>query len=100
LIGVPEDRYKNLRRVLDEVFIRVSQGKGEKRHATSEPFEKQILCTATRAAGLGFPFGQVLKKIDEAQRFQCEEPKEAKRELLDCIAYLAAAILILEEQWK
>lgn len=81
--------------VLVDAYTQASNGKGKDRHQKDdEPFEDQPICMFARRVGLGYPFGQAMKKIDEAARM---EPEAAVHELLGAINYLAAAVIVLRE---
>ena len=91
------DPYGSLRRVLDGAYHQASAGKGKERHAYSEeePFESQLICEmGRRIGGPKGPLYQAVKKIYESDRL---EPQAAVRELLGAINYVAAAILLIEE---
>jgi hypothetical protein len=89
--------YKALRDVHIQAYIQASEGKGVERHSMGESFEDQPICVLTRQLGLGFPLGQAMKKIIESQKL-AKFPGRSKAELLGAINYLAAAIIVLEEQ--
>jgi hypothetical protein len=87
---------------LRDVFIQAeahARSKGNDRHALDDKqkFEDQPICTLTRQLGLGFPLGQAMKKVLESQNLM-RFPGRAKAELLGAINYIAAAIIVLEEQ--
>lgn len=88
--------YVHLRRILGEAYSQSADGKGKERHVREEgqPFEDQPICQLQRMYGQGYAYGQVGKKMEEAQRLPF---KQAKAELLGSIVYLAAAIKVLEE---
>jgi hypothetical protein len=90
-----DDPYFPLERILDMAYDQASEGKGKARHAKKdEPFKKQKICEITRRVGLGYPLGQAIKKAEEAQRL----PYPANvQEILGAINYLAAAVIIMEE---
>ncbi|MBW1996382.1 MAG: hypothetical protein JRJ29_00315 [Deltaproteobacteria bacterium] len=104
-----EDMYSNydeLHRILDEAACQAVDGKGSRRHADGEPFERQKICVMARwlrgnlAAG---PLFQAAKKIFESTRL-CHDA--AIEELYGAIIYIAAAIYLIKEdadggnQWK
>lgn len=94
IVEVPAG-YEQLGRVLCEALAHAALGKGKERHATEDPFEQQIGCSIVRWVGHGHSRGQAIKKIVEAGRL----PKEqAISELLGAINYIAADILVLEEE--
>jgi len=88
--------YQPLMRVLEQALDRAQLGKGRQRHADGAPFDQQLICWIPRRLGVGFNLGQVIKKVLEVKRVDSLEAKVA--ELLDCIVYLAAAIIVLEEE--
>lgn len=94
--GVFPDPYAKLREVLERAFIQASGGKGKERHAEDgEAFEDQVICEVRRRVGHGYTRGQAVKKIYEAGRL----PKDrAVAELLGAINYIAADIIVLEEE--
>jgi hypothetical protein len=86
---------------LRDVFVQAelhARSKGVERHALSDtqPFIDQPICVLTRQLGMGFPLGQAMKKILESQNLM-RFPGRAKAELLGAINYLAAAMIVLEE---
>ena len=87
---------------LREVFIQAeahARSKGVERHALSDtqPFDKQPICDIARQLGLGAPLGQAMKKILESQQLSRFSGR-AKAELLGAINYIAAAVIVLDEQ--
>jgi len=91
-----EDPYMTLAKVLDRAFDQASGGKGKDRHVKVEGqrFEDQPICTLQHIYGNGYAFGQVGKKMEEAQRL----PKDrAVAELLGAINYIAAAVVVIED---
>lgn len=89
--------YAALVGVLERAYEQSAGGKGKDRHVKSEGqrFERQPICELQRLYGSGYAFGQVGKKMEEAQRL----PKEqAVAELLGGIVYLAAAVIVREEE--
>jgi hypothetical protein len=86
--------YAKLELVLAEALLQASVGKGHKRHSSGESFEDQPICEISRRLGLAFPLGQAVKKIYESKRLS---HKQAKHELLGAINYLAAAIILIDE---
>jgi hypothetical protein len=89
--------YKALRHVFVESYLQASEGKGAERHSMGESFEDQPICVLTRQLGLGFPLGQAMKKIIESQKLS-RFPGRAKAELLGAINYIAAAVIVLDEE--
>jgi hypothetical protein len=78
--------YDSLESVLNDAYSQAAFGKGKERHATDEPFEKQISATI-EAWGLSYCEGQAVKKIVEAHRTGSEE------DLLGAINNIAIRIL-------
>jgi hypothetical protein len=89
------DHYAPLRRVLDLALTQAAYGKGADRHASGQTFDQQPMMEIGRMVGVGFCYGQSMKKTQEASRM---EPEAAKRELLGAINYLAGAYLLLDEK--
>lgn len=91
--------YEPLQRVLSRALEQAAHGKGADRHANGQPFMEQPIMRNSRVAGLGFPTGQALKKIEEAITMagRGHDPN-AVFELLGAINYAAAAILLIEER--
>jgi len=93
-----EDPYFSLKRVLEEASEQAISGKGRERHASEEPYEQQKICTITRWVRLSpvaGPLFQAIKKAVESSRLDAEH---AIFELQGTINYLAAAIIVLEEE--
>ena len=94
VINVPGE-YISLGLVLQSALEQASKGKGKERHASEgEAYEDQIICEVARRVGLGYPLGQAVKKIYEAQRLGGDR---GKAELLGAINYLAAAVIVMKE---
>lgn len=89
--------YTELKRVLSEAVAQAATGKGKERHAVEgERFEDQQICQLGRWMGSHQgPVFQAVKKALESTRLP---PDLAKAELLGAINYLAAAVLLVEEQ--
>ena len=89
--------FHSLRNVFVEAEMH-ARSKGIERHALSptQPFNKQPICDIARQLGLGAPLGQAMKKILESQQL-ARYPARAKAELLGAINYLAAAVIVLDE---
>lgn len=93
-----KDGYLDLFTVLHRALYQAQEGKGHERHANGAAFSNQPILTITRRRGFGFPFGQIEKKIDEAEGMIARnELTAAERELLGAINYCAAAILRIHE---
>ena len=89
-IEVPHG-YEKLGNVFCMAIEQSAYGKGKERHATGEPFHEQPICGITRRVGMGYPFGQTEKKIEESQRLDNDA---AIFELIGAINYLAAAVIV------
>lgn len=95
VINVPGE-YISLGLVLQSALEQASRGKGRERHASAgEAYENQIICEVTRRLGSGYPLGQAVKKIYEAQRLGGER---GIAELLGAINYIAASVIVMKEQ--
>lgn len=93
-----QNNYTELERVLSEAVSQASEGKGKERHAVAGvPFEQQTGCQIARLLGCPTtgPIYQAIKKAVESERLPRDR---AKAELLGAIVYLAAAVLLVEEQ--
>jgi len=88
-----EAGYESLSSILERALLQAAEGKGKKRHASGEPFEKQPICQIRRNVGGGFTRGQAIKKIIESGRLS---RAHAVHELLGAINYIAAEIICLE----
>ena len=94
-----EPGYRILASVLNDALNQAQHGKGKERHAAGESFDKQEICQNTRAVGFGYPLGQARKKAREAKRLLRDRGKDAAiAECLGAINYLAAAVIVMEEQ--
>jgi hypothetical protein len=94
-----EPGYRLLASVLNDALNQAQNGKGKERHACGEPFEQQEICHNTRAVGFGYPLGQARKKAREAKRLLETRGKDAAiAECLGAINYLAAAVIVMDEQ--
>lgn len=91
------NQYKELRDVLIQAELQAREGKGAERHSLGEDFKDQPICVLTRQLGMGFPLGQAVKKVLESQKLR-QYPARSKAELLGAINYIAAAVIVLEEQ--
>jgi hypothetical protein len=90
--------YKSLAVVLCAALHQAAHGKGKERHAKpGEHFENQKICEITRRVGLGYPLGQAIKKAEEATGLK---PSGGVRELLGAINYLAAGVIVMDEEGK
>jgi ribosomal protein L40E len=92
------ENYGGLKRVLADAMLQAKSGKGKERHADEEPFENQKICVINRwlkDSRVAGPLFQAVKKTIESSRLPGER---AIDELRGAINYLAAAIILLEEQ--
>lgn len=90
------DNYSALRAVLAQAVAQAETGKGNARHANGEAFEDQKICALNRF--IGSPDGaifQACKKAIESNRLAKDA---AIAELLGAINYLAAAVILRQEQ--
>lgn len=88
--------YEALAIVLQMAYNQAALGKGKIRHAEGKNFDKQDICEELRIFGSISPaLFQARKKIKETLRIT--STNGAKMELLDAIVYLAAAIIVLDE---
>ena len=91
-----QGEYISLGLVLQSALEQASKGKGKERHASEgEAYEDQIICEVTRRLGSGYPLGQAVKKIYEAQRLGDDR---GIAELLGAINYIAAAVIVEREE--
>lgn len=97
----PTDPYAPLRRVLDAAYDQAANGKGKERHANNKAFTEQPIMEIARMVGPGYQLGQAMKKSQEAGgMIQRGQPDRARAELLGAINYLAACVLLIEEDEK
>ena len=90
------DDYAPLWDQLNAAAAQATFGKGVERHGNGKPWLDQPMFIVTRAAGIGFPVGQALKKTIEAMgMISRSDHAAARRELLGAIVYLAAACHVL-----
>ncbi|MBA1147400.1 hypothetical protein H0Z60_10065 [Ectothiorhodospiraceae bacterium WFHF3C12] len=85
--------YSRLAYVLERAYQQAAEGKGSDRHSKGQPFHEQPIVTLQGLYGTGYAFGQVGKKMEEAQRLPADA---AVAELLGAINYLAAAVIHIE----
>lgn len=88
--------YERLAETLDTALYQAQSGKGRERHANDKPFMQQPIMEICRMVGPGFALGQAIKKAQESTRLPGHGAKV--RELLGAINYLAAAVMLIEEQ--
>jgi hypothetical protein len=89
--------YAVLADVLQDAYDQSAHGKGKERHVkgAEHAFIDQPICALQRIYGSGYAFGQASKKMEESIRL----PKDAARaELLGAIVYIAAAVVVLDEE--
>lgn len=93
--------YESLSSVLNEAYDQASCGKGVNRHAYGEEkFENQVICEIAKRlnpTGFSAPLFQAVKKVYESTRL---EPKAAKHELLGAINYIAASVILIDNEIK
>ena len=102
--GVPKAKMHNVRpgyeelgRILAMALEQAQNGKGNARHQIGDtPFVKQPICELGRLYGTGYNFGQAAKKAHETNQLGSKEAKVA--ELLGSIVYLAAAVILIQEE--
>ncbi len=93
--------YLSLQKALNAALDQAINGKGRERHGSDLSFDEQPMLAISRVVGIGFPLGQVCKKVQEAARLVArDEPDRARAELLGAINYLAGAVVLLEEMSK
>lgn len=92
--------YAALDRVLEECFAQAASGKGAERHTDGHtPFTSQFICEGQRLVGIGFGLGQAIKKVLEANRMaERGQRDKATHELRGAINYIAATIIVLDEE--
>lgn len=91
--------YAKLVKVFEAAYEQTAEGKGKERHAVEDqPFEMQTMCEITRRVQ-GSPVSpmlyQAVKKCYESPRLSLSR---ARTELLGAIDYLAAGVILLDEQ--
>lgn len=88
--------YEGLALVLQGALNQAQNGKGRERHQQGDtPFHQQPICEIGRMVGPGGTAFQAMKKTQEAMRLP---KKRAVAELLGAINYLAATIILMDEQ--
>lgn len=103
------DGYSDLAEILALAYHQAAVGKGAERHANNLPFKDQPMQTTTKLVGLGFPSGQVIKKISEAKElFTTSRGKDkatrvsalnaARRDLYGSIVYAAGLVIAMEQE--
>ena len=89
--------YEKLGCILATALEQAQNGKGNARHQIGDtPFVKQPICELGRLYGTGYNFGQAAKKAHETNQLGSKEAKVA--ELLGSIVYLAAAVILIQEE--
>lgn len=91
-------KYQKLVEVLEQAYLRASEGKGHKHHSHGEAFEEQWIVRGTKVFTIGGPLFQAGKKLEQVMKMDEENyPVEAIiDELLDVINYSAGAIIHLK----
>ncbi len=96
---LPPPGYEKLHEVLQRAMKQAALGKGKERHASGEPFHEQPICVIARWVGIGAQLGQAIKKSRESIRLlNIKGPEAAVFEILGAINWLAAAVIVIEEQ--
>ncbi len=97
-INMNKEGYYALAATLEGAYNQAAEGKGNDRHNPhGTSFLNQPIMLITEAVGVGFPLGQALKKIQEANTMLVRgNPDQAIRELQGAIVYVAAAIINVE----
>ncbi len=91
--------YDGLFTVLAKALHQAQSGKGKERHAKDNAFEDQPILQITKRRGIGFPLGQVEKKVDEAEGMIVRgDLAAAEREILGAINYLAAVAIEINQR--
>lgn len=98
-MSMQHPEYNKLAEVFKAAYDQAVYGKGKDRHAVEgQPFEHQTMCEITRRVK-GSPISpmlyQAVKKCYEAPRLTLVQ---ARAELLGAIDYLAAGVILLNEQ--
>jgi len=86
--------YEALEDVLHRALDRAAKGKGKERHADGLPFGEQPWVRICERHGIGYPLGQVDKKLVEQYKLPTEQRID---ELLDVIVYTAMSIIHIEK---
>ena len=91
-------KYDSLYKVLLSAYNQASCGKRKERHANDEPFENQKIITLNKQIGSNHgAIFQACKKAQESARLPHDR---AIMELLGAINYLAAAVIMLQQEEK
>jgi len=94
-----EAGYDRLMEVLMKAYEQGAKGKGKERHSSGLPFENQPLKDIQKLVGVGFSFGQAIKKLQESQKMLSKELiNAAKQEILGAIVYCAGAYVYIEDE--
>jgi hypothetical protein len=92
-------KYDRLMNVLMAAYDQGAKGKGKERHSSGLPFENQPLKDIQKLVGVGFSFGQAIKKLQESQKMLDRGSIEAaKTEILGAIVYCAGAHVYIEDE--
>ncbi len=89
--------FEHFQKVLEEALSQIKEGKGNVRHGQGKMFSEQPWRYITDGVGTGFPLGQAIKKIIEAEKYFALNTniEPWKKELLGAIVYITMAIM-----WK
>jgi hypothetical protein len=94
---IAPEGYERLGEVFELAIEQAAKGKGRKRHSNGEPFDKQQICWIPKQQGsVDFCTGQAVKKCLEINRLIGISSRID--ELLGAINYIAAAIIVLQDQ--
>ncbi len=97
-IQVPKG-YEELGKVLEKALSQAAKGKGLERHVINdEPFHGQLICEIGR--GLNSPAGPLQNAIKKTYESQKLGGQRGITELLGAINYLAAGVILMQENEK
>lgn len=89
-------KYDSLYKVFLMAYNQASNGKGKERHANDEDFRNQKIVTLNKQ--IGSNHGAIFQACKKAQESARLSDDRAIAELLGAINYLAAAVIILQEE--
>jgi hypothetical protein len=89
-------KYDSLYKVLLMAYNQASNGKGKERHANDEDFKEQKIVTLNKQ--IGSNHGAIFQACKKAQESARLPDDRAIAELIGAINYLAAAVIILQEE--
>jgi len=93
-----ENKYSELKRILDLAYAQAAFGKGKERHANDLPFTEQPIMKIGAMVGVGGHAYQIMKKSQEACGMVSKGHLEsAKKEMLGAIVYASAMVLLIEQ---